>query len=157
MNRTLLFAFLLLLPMQLGLQKTPDNTGKCDLYAKGICSHVFASTDSTTTADSDPYEVDKCDALTYKFDGDGGTASLFVKECSTLSSGACVSGDTSVFTADTDGDGLITSIDEVTTLNGNVGRRGYKMLAPGAKWHFIDVQAVPGSGSVHVTVQCHNL
>ena len=156
MNRLLPIALLAMLVVPLmGLQRTPDNTGDCDLQWKLICTHVFDSTESTTEADSAPYEVDKCDSLTYKFDGDGGTANLFVKECSTISAGACVSGDTSVFTADVDGDGLITNIDEATTLDGSVGRRGYKALTPGARWHFIDVQAVPGAGSVHVTVQCH--
>ena len=156
MNRLLMIVLVALLPALFGLQRSPTNIGLCDVSSKSICYHVFDSTQSAaSTADSDPYDVSTCETMTYRFDGDG-TASLFVKECSSLdSNGACVSGDTSVFTPDTDVDGRVTSVDETTVLNGTVGHRGYKRVAPAARWHFIDVQAVPGSGSVHVSIKCH--
>ena len=161
MNRLLLIAFLLFLPLQVAqaqeaLQRAADNTGSCDPKVEGVCYHLFDSTESAaTSADSTVYEVKGCDSMSYKLDGDGGTATLFVKECSVLSSGACNSTYTTVFTADVDGDGLITSVDEATVLDGTVGKRGYKHLVPAARWHYIDVQAVPGSGTVYVTVTCH--
>ena len=157
MNRLLMIILMALLPALFGLQRSPTNTGACDVSSKSICYHVFDSTQSAaSTADSDPYDVSTCETMTYRFDGDGGTANLFVKECSSLdSNGDCVSGDTSVFTPDVDVDGKVTSVDEATTLNGTVGRRGYKRVAPAARWHFIDVQEVPGSGSVHVSIKCY--
>jgi hypothetical protein len=155
MNRLLMIVLVALLPALFGLQRSPTNDGACDVSSKAICYHVFDSTQSAaSTADSDPYEVSSCDFMTYRFDGDG-TASLYVKECSALdSNGACAPGDTSVFTPDTDVDGRVTSIDETTVLDGTVGHRGYRMVAPTARWHFIDVQTVPGSGSVHVSIKC---
>ena len=137
------------------LQRTHDNTGSCDPQDRGTCYHLFDSTESAaTTADSTVYEVDDCTSMSYKLDGDG-TATMLVKECSVLTSGACASSQATVFTADMDGDGLITTVDESTTLDGTAGRRGYKALAPGARWHYIDVQAVPGSGTAYVTIQCN--
>ena len=140
---------------QEALQRAADNTGSCDPKVEGLCYHLFDSTESAaTSADSLVYEVKGCKAMTYKLDGDG-TAALFVKECSTLSSGACASATESVFTTDMDGDGLITATDEDTTINGAVGRRGYKEVVPGSRWHYIDVQTVPASGTAYVSIQCH--
>jgi hypothetical protein len=69
-------------------------------------------------------------------------------ECPT----ATKNSDCTVFTPDTNNDGYIDETDEGVTLNGSVGFRGYKNLAPGGPFHYIDVLTPPSSGTASVTL-----
>ena len=64
-----------------------------------------------------------------------------------------MAGDTSVFTDDLNHDGAIDGVDEAIVIDGTAGLRGFCRV-PAARWHYIDVQVVPGSGNAHVTVTC---
>lgn len=154
-NRTfvlVLLVIVMLLPA-LGFSKYYDGSGgTCALAPGRTCFHVFNSTQTPTTADHDIFQVNMCrDGISYRFDGDG-VALLQVKECSEPSK----TGDCSTFTPDMNNDSVIDSTDEATMLDGvTPGLRGFERMFPRAPWHWIDVIAVPASGSVRLTISCH--
>lgn len=150
---TIILAILALCQLGPALTSDPAGTSPClGLEPGRVCTHIFSYSDTTTTADSDLYQVSKCtNGISYRFDGDG-VALLQIKECSEKST----TGDCSTFTPDINNDGVIDSTDEATMLDGvTPGLRGFERMFPRARWHWIDVTAVPSSGNLRVTITCH--
>jgi len=82
-------------------------------------------------------------------DGDG-VSELFIKQ----SSNNAKSG-SRVFTDDMDNDGDVDAADEAITLNGTAGRRGLRGVPISTRWHWVDVQTIPSSGTTVVSVACY--
>lgn len=153
MRRLWLLCFLVLLvPMQLGttyFYSECDSTNRCNLTPGQTCCYTFASTDTTTTADSPYYSVKKCQTLSYSCYGDG-TADFLVYEY-LLPDGT----GGNVWTSDMDNDGDVDAVDEGITFDCSGGKREIRALPVGKPYQKIDVQTVPSSGTAYVTVRCN--
>jgi hypothetical protein len=136
------------------LYANANGTGPCTPGAGYVCFWEWASTDTLADMDSGIYNVSKFDAVTYAFSGDGGTAIVQIYECQVAdrSSSTCT-----VFTGDMNGDGLITAADRAIQLDGLVGTDAKYAVIVSKPFHYIDVIALPGSGSVSLTIKAHDL
>ena len=131
-----------------------DGTSGCTPAAGYTCFWVWSSTDTLAEADSGIYNLTKVDAVTYAFSGDGGTAIVQIYECQEADpdSSTCT-----VFTGDMNGDGVITAADRAIQLDGLVGTDAKYAVIVSKPFHYVDVIALPGSGSVSLTIKPHDL
>ena len=126
-----------------------NGTSNCSLSSGITCFHIFASTATTTTADSNVYSVKHCESMSYSCDGDGNADFLIYEFRDSEGS------DGNVWTDDMDNDGDVDAADEAITFNCAAGRRGLRSVSVGKPYQKIDVQTVPGAGSAYVTIRCN--